>query len=116
MGLPKWHRSQAAALQKGLVQSSHILCCCIYAKSKPHRSPRAGSCRLHLAACCAEVGGGGECPPSLCTASCTHLDGEQPFIVGQDAVGVDVPLEPTGEQSICTLCTLQVEELSSCFR
>lgn len=25
---------------------------------------------------------------------CTHLHGEQPLVIGEDAVGVDVPLEP----------------------
>lgn len=34
------------------------------------------------------------------THSCTHLDGEQPLVIGKDAVGVDVPLEPGGEQTV----------------
>lgn len=34
------------------------------------------------------------------THGCTHLDGEQPLVIGKDAVGVDVPLEPGGEQTV----------------
>lgn len=34
------------------------------------------------------------------TRGCTHLDGEQPLVIGKDAVGVDVPLEPGGEQTV----------------
>lgn len=87
------------------------------AKSKPHRSQCWGGQTVQGTA------GGGEHPSPFAPASCprsssqaaappeqgvhpgstqplsTHLDREQPLVIGEDAVGVDVPLEPGREQT-----------------
>lgn len=33
-------------------------------------------------------------------SACPHLDGEQPLVIREDTVGVDVPLEPRREQRV----------------